>query len=457
VRNKAEGCINDSDSWAKNDRGKITHIDGFGTELSRWPSNLPDSNYFYWTGTVTDQPEEVWVFDKDGSRVNVSPRSRDRCEVLCVASQAPALDAERARKAAAAAHKVVAERKAEEERKAQEAAQEARRMEEERKAQEARKQEEVLKEALKAGGFIAMSESPMTWADAKIYCEQQGGRLPRINDSDSWDNRSRDKLNTDGFGAVGFRNTPWPSGLPDARYWTGTAGSEAKVTRGKQETVWLVRRDGGWVEVTTILHFRDSTAYAVCIPSQVPAPIAERKPIQEEASRPTEERRQEEKRSVEEPFPCRFDSYFDGELESATPTADGILIELLAGGDSMKYLVPKNAQEYQEAVKFVQNAQKADTPPEGAFLLNNNAICGFTPIFRDDVVLKSHKRDGDRYILSVCTDETSDCYTLRISPGNPLLDRAERAIKRMTAAPSGVDFNSSFEIMGIYKIDDSTN
>ena len=37
-----------------------------------------------------------------------------------------------------------------------------------------------------------------------------------------------------------------------------------------------------------------------------------------------------------EPFPCRFDSYFAGELESADITSEGYRIELLAGVDSME-------------------------------------------------------------------------------------------------------------------------
>jgi hypothetical protein len=158
-----------------------------------------------------------------------------------------------------------------------------------------------------------------------------------------------------------------------------------------------------------------------------------------------------------EPFPCRFDSYFAGELENATQVPEGYLIELLAGGDSMEYLVPKNAPEYQDTVQFVQKAQKADMPPEGAFLMDNNAVCGFTPMFRDEVVLKSHKRDGDRYILSVCTDETSDCYTLRISAGNPLFGSAENVIKQMAAAPSGVEFNNNFEILGTYTLEQESS
>jgi hypothetical protein len=154
-----------------------------------------------------------------------------------------------------------------------------------------------------------------------------------------------------------------------------------------------------------------------------------------------------------EPFPCRFDSYFAGELASADKTAEGYHIELLAGGDSMEYTIPKNAPEYDETVQFAQQAQKASIPTEGAFLLNNNAICGFTPMFRDVVVLQSPRRDGDTYILSVCTDETSNCYTLRISAGNPLFGSAENIISKMTSAPSGVEFSSTYEILGCYSLE----
>ena len=156
-----------------------------------------------------------------------------------------------------------------------------------------------------------------------------------------------------------------------------------------------------------------------------------------------------------EPFPCRFDSYFAGELESAEKRPEGYHIELLAGGDSMEYLVPQSAPEYYDAAQFVQKTQQASMPPEGAFLLNNNTICGFTPLFRDEIVVKSHRRDGDRYILSVCTDETSNCYTLRISAGSPLFSDAENIISIMTSAPTGVEVNDKYEMIGTYKLDDS--
>jgi len=86
--------------------------------------------------------------------------------------------------------------------------------------------------------FIALSESPMSWSDAKAFCRQQGGRLPRINDSDSWDGRGGTTI--DGFGAGG---APWSSGLPGDYYWTGTEFT------GNPGNSWLVNDYGGNVGV----------------------------------------------------------------------------------------------------------------------------------------------------------------------------------------------------------------
>jgi hypothetical protein len=64
----------------------------------------------------------------------------------------------------------------------------------------------------------------MTWADAKAFCQRQGGRLPRFNNSDSWAWNNRNTItHIDGFGALG---APWPSGLPSDGYWTGTEVSD---------------------------------------------------------------------------------------------------------------------------------------------------------------------------------------------------------------------------------------
>jgi len=67
-------------------------------------------------------------------------------------------------------------------------------------------------------GFIAVSESRMNWADATAWCATHGGRLPRINNSDSWNYEG--KATIEGFGTQG--SPSWPPGLPGGFYWTGT-------------------------------------------------------------------------------------------------------------------------------------------------------------------------------------------------------------------------------------------
>jgi len=67
---------------------------------------------------------------------------------------------------------------------------------------------------------IAQPESRMSWSDAKAYCQRQGGRLPRINNSNSWASANWDKIaHIEAFGAPG---DPWPSGLSSDVFWTGT-------------------------------------------------------------------------------------------------------------------------------------------------------------------------------------------------------------------------------------------
>jgi hypothetical protein len=80
--------------------------------------------------------------------------------------------------------------------------------------------------------FSAASESPMNLAEAKDYCQQQGGRLPLINGASylPWAQIINPKSAfIDGIGQITTgRNrpadwaTPWPAGLPGDGYWTGT-------------------------------------------------------------------------------------------------------------------------------------------------------------------------------------------------------------------------------------------
>jgi len=113
---------------------------------------------------------------------------------------------------------------------------ERRREEAERKKEEDLRAEEArrLEEALKKGGFIAFSEPRMNYTDAVAFCRSHGGRLPRINDSDSWDGKNPPERGVliDGFGYGG--RLVRDIGLPAADYWTGT------VYSADQDGVWSI-------------------------------------------------------------------------------------------------------------------------------------------------------------------------------------------------------------------------
>ena len=124
---------------------------------------------------------------------------------------------------------------------------------------EARRAEEVRK--TKKAVFIAVSNDRMTWADAEAYCRRQGGKLPRIDNSASWDGRNppAQGIAVDGFG---YKYRPWDEvGLPKeaAGYWTGTA------LRGTPGAWWMIdHRHGSKVYIEFYPHnflFR-----AACVP-----------------------------------------------------------------------------------------------------------------------------------------------------------------------------------------------
>ncbi len=73
-------------------------------------------------------------------------------------------------------------------------------------------------------GFIALAGSSMNWSEAGSYCTSQGGKLPRVNNTNSYPTSSYigNEL-VDGFGSI---NSAWPSGLPGAFYWTGTVDTD---------------------------------------------------------------------------------------------------------------------------------------------------------------------------------------------------------------------------------------
>ena len=89
-------------------------------------------------------------------------------------------------------------------------------------------------------GFVALSESRMTWDEANAFCKQQKGKLPLINNAPTEkDNYNIERHSIDGFGKYG---SPWPSGLDEGDYWTGT-------DEGQANKVWHVYAYGGKVDL----------------------------------------------------------------------------------------------------------------------------------------------------------------------------------------------------------------
>jgi len=127
--------------------------------------------------------------------------------------------------------------------------------EEARRTEETRIAEEVVRKVEKAHKieFIAQSESRMNWSDAKAFCQRRGGRLPRINNSDSW--AGKGKAAIDGFGVSG---ASWPSDLPEANYWMGTDYA------GFPGYSWLVYVNDGNVHIFNRRQSYD--ARVVCVP-----------------------------------------------------------------------------------------------------------------------------------------------------------------------------------------------
>ena len=109
----------------------------------------------------------------------------------------------------------------------------------------------------KSTGFIAVSDAPLTWADAKAWCEQQGGRLPLIGENESLrrNDATRQETPVDGFGSVG---APWPPGLPNVSYWSGTENIDLPVHS------WVVSVDSGSVFV--LIARQSILVSAVCVP-----------------------------------------------------------------------------------------------------------------------------------------------------------------------------------------------
>ena len=111
-------------------------------------------------------------------------------------------------------------------------------------------------------GVKVMAEKRLTWAEAKEFCRQQGGKLPLVNGLESSD---YPVANTpiDGFGTVGG---PWPAEFADlpkaVRFWTGT--EDISDMEEGEDTAWHVYERGGTVGVGNAS--QSAATRVVCVP-----------------------------------------------------------------------------------------------------------------------------------------------------------------------------------------------
>lgn len=79
-----------------------------------------------------------------------------------------------------------------------------------------------------AGDFVAQSPNPMSWSDAKKFCESKDGKLPLVNNVEVLEDVTKG-LPVDGFGAIGDK---WSAGVDgDKYYWLGTTPTPAPHKR----------------------------------------------------------------------------------------------------------------------------------------------------------------------------------------------------------------------------------
>jgi hypothetical protein len=120
-------------------------------------------------------------------------------------------------------------------------------------------------------GFVAISDTPLTWDDAKKFCQKKGGRLPLIAGRDtlaaSGSLSLPDTTPIDGFGTS---LAPWPSDLPikknkdgsPEQFWTGT-----QRTGDPDVSFSIGRWDGGRNGRVAINYGHQFNTYSVlCVP-----------------------------------------------------------------------------------------------------------------------------------------------------------------------------------------------
>jgi hypothetical protein len=116
-------------------------------------------------------------------------------------------------------------------------------------------------------GFLAVfnngSPSTKSLTEAETFCTNQGGWLPDINKMRTLSISSLPSdLSIDGFGAP---DDPWPSGLSDGSYWTGTqSGSSDQPRQPRTAGQWYVSKSND--KVYASYGSQGSSRHVACVP-----------------------------------------------------------------------------------------------------------------------------------------------------------------------------------------------
>ena len=161
---------------------------------------------------------------------------------------------------------------------------------------------------IKQAGFVAVSEDDLHYEEAVAFCKRHGGRLPRINNSASWDGKNPPARGIP-VEVFGYGDRPWEEmdlvepvqcSDPEAkrncvrilqRYWTDTKVPES--TASGMRSPWYVRpvrRSNDYFVTFDYDHGARVRRTAICIPAtggSADAPAGSAAPSKQRSNTPT--------------------------------------------------------------------------------------------------------------------------------------------------------------------------
>jgi ribosomal protein L33 len=157
-------------------------------------------------------------------------------------------------------------------------------------------------------------------------------------------------------------------------------------------------------------------------------------------------------------YQYQFDSFVMGQIIEIKEIDSRYDIVLDGeSGTSWTYTIQKDSPQLKDVIDFLKIRKESPglENPKAIFLLNDNALCGFTYGYTDGIAVSKYRKINNKFVVLVCTTETDKCYTLNISSKNILYDDAENIpnilIKKKFDPEVGlyVIFDKNYEIISI--------